>query len=209
VLSVLFLQPQWQATLSAILIFHFRNIKLSLLIMASLLFSVAAAPYGMLIMGQDMSMTGTLGMISLMGIIVRNGIIMIDYAEELRLKERYSAKQAALHAAKRRMRPIFLTSAAASMGCVPMVIANSPMWGPLGVTVCFGTLISMLYIITMIPIGYWLIFRQLDKKRHNVNKNLQPVAATAVALMLAVVPVNAQEAFIIFSSAVSWLCRTM
>jgi len=179
----------------AILIFHFRNIKLSLLIMASLLFSVAAAPYGMLIMGQDMSMTGTLGMISLMGIIVRNGIIMIDYAEELRLKERYSAKQAALHAAKRRMRPIFLTSAAASMGCVPMVIANSPMWGPLGVTVCFGTLISMLYIITMIPIGYWLIFRQLDKKRHNVNKNLQPVAATAVALMLAVVPVNAQEVY--------------
>ena len=153
-----------------ILLFHFRNIKLSLLIMGALLFSIPGAPVGMLIMGQDMSITGTLGMISLMGIIVRNGIIMIDYAEQIRTRQRLSAKRAALQAAKRRMRPIFLTSAAASMGCVPMVIANSPMWGPLGVTVCFGTLISMMFIITLIPIGYWMIFRQKDKNRHNINK---------------------------------------
>ena len=155
-----------------ILLFHFRNIKLTLLIMLALLFSIPGAPVGMLIMGQDMSMTGTLGMISLMGIIVRNGIIMVDYAEELRVNHRLSAKHAALNAAKRRLRPIFLTSAAASMGCVPMVIANSPMWGPMGVTVTFGTLISMLFIITMIPIGYWLIMRTKDQGRHNVKESI-------------------------------------
>jgi len=160
-----------------ILLFHFRNIKLTVLIMLSLMFSIPGAPVGMLIMGQDMSMTGTLGMISLMGIIVRNGIIMIDYAEELRTKQRLSAKQAALHAAKRRMRPIFLTSAAAAMGCIPMVISNSPMWGPMGVTVSFGTLISMMFIITIIPIGYWMIFRGKDKHRHNVNKRLEKQTA--------------------------------
>jgi len=155
-----------------ILLFHFRNIKLTLLVMLSLLFSLPGAPVGMLVMGQDMSMTGTLGMISLMGIIVRNGIIMIDYAEELRLQHHLSAKHAALNAAKRRLRPIFLTSAAASMGCIPMVIANSPMWGPMGVTVTFGTLISMMFIITLIPIGYWLIMRTKDKGRHNVKNEL-------------------------------------
>jgi len=155
-----------------ILLFHFRNIKLTILVMLSLLFSLPGAPVGMLIMGQDMSMTGTLGMISLMGIIVRNGIIMIDYAEVLRKKHHLSAKHAALNAAKRRMRPIFLTSAAASMGCVPMVIANSPMWGPMGVTVTFGTLISMMFIITLIPIGYWMIMRTKDKGRHNVKTEL-------------------------------------
>jgi len=143
-----------------ILLFHFRSIKLTVLLMLSLLFSIPGAPVGMLVMGQSMSMTGTLGIISLMGIIVRNGIIMIDYAEELRTKQHYSPRDAALHAAKRRLRPIFLTSAAASMGCIPMVIANSPMWGPMGVTVTFGTIISMLFIITIIPIGYWLIIKK-------------------------------------------------
>jgi len=55
------------------------------------------------------------------------------------------------------------------MGVIPMVIANSPMWGPMGVVVCFGTMISMLFIITMIPIGYWMIFRLEDK--HRILKN--------------------------------------
>jgi multidrug efflux pump subunit AcrB len=150
----------------AILLFHFKDIRLSLLIMFSLLFSLLGAATGVLVMRQDLGMTGILGIISLMGIIVRNGIIMIDYAEELRLGERISAKHAALQAAQRRMRPIFLTSAAASMGVVPMVIQNSPMWGPMGIVVCFGTIISMFFIITMIPIGYWMIFRIEDKKRH-------------------------------------------
>lgn len=160
-----------------ILIFHFRDIRMSVLIMFSLLFSLLGAALGILIMGQDTSMTGTLGLISLMGIIVRNGIIMIDYAEELRKHQRISAKHAALQAAERRMRPIFLTSAAASMGVVPMVIQNSPMWGPMGVVVCFGTIISMFFIITMIPIGYWMIFRLEDHKRHlkmaNENKQIE------------------------------------
>ena len=151
-------------------IFHFKDIRMSVLIMFSLLFSLLGAALGIYIMRQDVSLTGVLGMISLMGIIVRNGIIMIDYAEELRKKNKISAKHAAIQAAERRMRPIFLTSAAASMGVVPMVIQNSPMWGPMGVVVCFGTIVAMFFILTMIPIGYWMIFRIEDKKRHLKNE---------------------------------------
>jgi multidrug efflux pump subunit AcrB len=153
-----------------ILLLHFKNIRMSLLIMYSLSFSLVGLSIGMLIMKQDMGVTAILGIISLMGIIVRNGIIMIDYSEELRVKRHITAKHAALQAAQRRLRPIFLTSAAASMGVVPMVIQNSPMWGPMGTVVCFGTLISMLFIITMIPIGYWMIFRLQDKKRKLKNE---------------------------------------
>ena len=149
----------------AILLFHFKDIRMSLVIMLSLLFSLLGAATGVLIMGQEVGITGILGIISLMGVIVRNGIIMIDYAEELRVDHRLSAKRAALQAAQRRMRPILLTSAAASMGVIPMVIANTPLWGPMGVVVCFGTIVSLLFIITMIPIGYWMIFRWEDRKR--------------------------------------------
>ncbi len=163
----------------AILLFHFKNIRLSSLIMISLLFSLLGAALGLAIMKQELGLTGILGIISLMGIIVRNGIIMIDYAEELRLKHRMSAKHAALQAAQRRMRPIFLTSAAASMGVLPMVIANSPMWGPMGVVVCFGTIISMFFVITMIPVGYWMIFRIADKKRRLKNEKQRAAAMGA------------------------------
>lgn len=163
----------------AILLFHLTDIRLSLLIMGSLLFSLFGAAFGVLVMGQDMGMTGILGIISLMGIIVRNGIIMVDYAEELRVEHRLSAKHAALQAAQRRMRPIFLTSAAASMGVVPMVLENTPMWGPMGVVVCFGTIISMFFIITMIPIGYWMVFRIEDRRR--ILKNEKRRAAISMA----------------------------
>ncbi len=154
----------------AILLFHLKDIRLSMLIMCSLLFSLLGAALGVWSMGQEVGLTGILGIISLMGIIVRNGIIMVDYAEELRVKHRLSAKHAALQAAQRRMRPIFLTSAAASMGVVPMVVANTPMWGPMGAVVCVGTIVSMFFIITMIPIGYWMIFRIEDKKRRLKNE---------------------------------------
>lgn len=121
--------------------------------------TVFGAAIGVLIMGQDVSMTGILGIVSLMGILVRNGIIMLDYAEELRHKHNLPVYDAALEAGKRRMRPIFLTSAAASMGVIPMIISNSPLWGPMGTVICFGTLISMVLVVTVLPVAYWIIFR--------------------------------------------------
>ena len=93
----------------------------------------------------------------MMGLITRCGIIMIDYAEELRQKEGFDVMTAALESAKRRFRPVFLTSMAASMGVIPMVIKNTPLWGPMGVVISLGALVSMFFIITMIPVGYCII----------------------------------------------------
>ena len=64
----------------------------------------------------------------------------------------------AIHvAAERRMRPIFLTSAAASMGVVPMILGGSGLWMPMGAVICYGTLITMLLILTVMPIAYWKV----------------------------------------------------
>ena len=149
-----------------ILLFHLKKLKLTFLMMYSLLYSLLGASLGLTLGGHELGLTGLLGLISLMGIIARNGIIMVDYAEELRTVGEgngpMSAEQAILLASKRRMRPIFLTSAAASMGVVPMVIENSPMWGPMGVGIFFGTIFSMVFILTMIPVGYSLIMKNED-----------------------------------------------
>ena len=98
-----------------------------------------------------------------MGILVRNVIIMIDYAEELQITDGMSVKDAIFESARRRMRPIFLTSAAASMGVIPMVIGKSPLWMPMGVVIFWGTIITMFFILTIIPVIYWKTQKPVKK----------------------------------------------
>ena len=138
-----------------IIVFHLKSIPLTLLIMSSLGFSMIGGALGLHLFGQEFGATGVLGFVSLMGIITRCGIIRIDYAEEL--SREHPTNEAALLSAKRRFRPVFLTSMAASMGVIPMVIKDTPLWGPMGVIICIGALVSMLFIITMIPVGYSLV----------------------------------------------------
>ena len=154
-----------------ILLAHFRKISLSLLIFVSLALSLFGTAVGLKVMGVAFSVTSILGVVSLMGIIVRNGIIMFDYAEELRAAENMPANEAIHHSASRRMRPIFLTSAAASMGVIPMVMGGSGLWQPMGTVICFGTLISMVFILTVIPASYLLTFGKM--KNNNENSNNQ------------------------------------
>ena len=144
---------------------HFKKISIALLIFLSMTLCLFGTAVGVLVQGVDFGMTCTLGIISLMGIIVRNGIIMIDYAEELRATEKLCVRDAIYHSAQRRMRPIFLTSAAASMGVIPMILGKSGLWMPMGTVICYGTLITMLFLLTVLPISYMLMFRGSTSKR--------------------------------------------
>lgn len=117
-----------------------------------------------MIQNVDFGVTCVLGIVSLMGILVRNGIIMIDYAEELHREEQMSVRDAIYHSAQRRMRPIFLTSAAASMGVIPMILGGSGLWMPMGTVIFYGTLVTMLFILTVIPIAYWLVMDKSSRK---------------------------------------------
>ena len=150
-----------------ILLAHFRKINLALLLFSAMLLSLFGTAMGIKIQGVAFSITCVLGIVSLMGIIVRNGIIMFDYAEELRVKEKMCVREAIWHSASRRMRPIFLTSAAASMGVIPMILGKSGLWMPMGTVICYGTLISMVFILTVLPVSYLLIFEGSDRKRRD------------------------------------------
>ena len=121
------------------------------------------ASIGLLVTGFFVSLTGILGIVGVMCILVRNGIIMLDYAEELRRDKGLSVKEAAFQAGERRMRPIFLTSAAASVGVLPMMVENNTLWSPMGAVIFFGTLISMVLIATILPVLYWLVFDKHGK----------------------------------------------
>ncbi len=151
-----------------ILMAHFRKINLAAIVFGSMALSLFGACVGLEIQGLPFGVTCVMGLVALMGIIVRNGIIMYDYAEELREKERMNVRDAIWHSAGRRMRPIFLTSAAASMGVIPMILGGSGLWMPMGTVICYGTLISMLGILTVVPVTYLLVFEGTEARRQAV-----------------------------------------
>ncbi|MBU2493196.1 MAG: efflux RND transporter permease subunit [Bacteroidetes bacterium] len=148
------------AIIFIILLFQFRTIKTSLLIMTTLPLGIFGAALGIKITGYPFGVTALMGIISLMGIIVRNGIIYVSYAETLRSEHGHTLEEAAIAAGKRRMRPIFLTSAAAAVGVIPMILSRSPLWGPLGSVICFGLIFGMIMSLLLLPVLYYLFHRK-------------------------------------------------
>lgn len=153
-----------------ILVWHFRRIGTAVLLLLSLSMTLFGTAMGVLISGVNFGLTCFLGIISLMGILVRNAIIMYDYAEELRETEKMTAHDAIYTSARRRMRPIFLTSAAASMGVIPMILGGSGLWMPMGAVICYGTIITMFLILTVLPVAYWLMMSGSTKRRERSNE---------------------------------------
>ena len=150
-----------------VLIIHYKKIGISFLSISVSLLCVFGAMFGLWLFGLDLSVTAMLGIISLIGIIVRNAIIMYDYAAELWAKEHIAVHHAAYEAGLRRMRPIFLTSATTALGVVPMILAKTLLWEPMGVVICFGTIFTFPLVVTVLPVAYCLAFDagERDHKR--------------------------------------------
>jgi multidrug efflux pump subunit AcrB/outer membrane protein TolC len=162
-----------------ILLIQFRKAKLALLIMSGMLLTLPGAVIGLLIMRFPFSTTAFIGITSLCGMVVRNGIILIDYARELKETQGMSTKEAAIAAGKRRMRPIFLTSAAAGVGVIPMIISRSPLWGPMGTVICFGLLFSMVLTLYILPVLYSVSYSDKGKRAKfwNLPRNIKMLLA--------------------------------
>ena len=138
-----------------VLIWHFRNVRESFIMLGSLALCIFGASVGIWMTGIDVSLTCILGFVSLMGVLVRNGIILFDYAHELYNTKNMSMHDSILEAAKERMRPIFLTSACASVGVVPMLLGGSSLWMPMAAVIFLGTIFTMFFILTVMPVAYW------------------------------------------------------
>ena len=146
--------------LFVLVIWHFGKVSVAVLAISASFLCVFGACFGLYLFDLDFSITALLGLVSLIGIIVRNAIIMYEYAEQLRKEKLFSAREAAYEAGLRRMRPIFLTSATTALGVVPMIVAHTSLWMPMGVVICFGTIFTLPLVVTVLPIAYWKIFEK-------------------------------------------------
>lgn len=158
------------------LLYHFKKILLSFMTILLSSLCLFGAAFGLWLFELDFSITAVLGVVSLIGIVVRNGILMFEYAESLRVDNGMDVKSAAMEAGKRRMRPIFLTSCTTALGVLPMILSGDALWMPMGVVICFGTLLSIILIVEIMPVCYWLLFK--NEKPEESFDDVEPLAIT-------------------------------
>ena len=123
---------------------NFRKFGITLVVMASMSLCLFGAMVGLWIADFTIGLTSVLGFITLLGMIVRNVILMYQHAEDKRKVCHWSGKLAAYDAGKRRMVPIFLTTATTAVGVVPMMLGGSTFWAPVGVTIFAGGIGSLI-----------------------------------------------------------------
>ncbi|MBW2326933.1 MAG: efflux RND transporter permease subunit, partial [Deltaproteobacteria bacterium] len=152
-----------------VLLFQFRELKKTVIIMITIPLSWFGAILGLYITNNPFCFTGFIGVISLSGLVVRNGIILTEYADKLLAgNSGKDVRSVALDAGKRRMRPVFLTSVAAAAGVVPMIIGGSPLWAPLGAVLSVGLVFGMILTLFIVPVLYWLVMK--SKRTHATQK---------------------------------------
>ena len=151
------------AVMLVLLLYHFGKIGLAFLTLSSAILCLFGSMLGLWIFGLDISITAVLGVVSLIGIIVRNAIMMYEYAEAARKYKHLTYREAAYQAGLRRMRPVFLTSATTALGVLPMIIAATSLWMPMGVVICFGTLFTLPLTVTILPVVYWKVYARKDE----------------------------------------------
>ena len=153
------------------LLFNFKKYGITFVCMVALGLMTPGALIGLGLMDRALGLTSIFGLITLMGMIMRNEILIFEHAIDLIKRyvaehgdwtvdrQAYNAavKQAAYDAGKRRMVPIFLTTATTAVGVVPMIIAQSSFWMPVGVTIFAGGIGSLILVVTMLPVIYWKV----------------------------------------------------
>ena len=138
---------------------NFRKFGITLVVMASMSLCLFGAVVGLRIADFTIGLTSVLGFITLLGMIVRNVILMYQHAEDKRKVCHCSARLAAYDAGKRRMVPIFLTTATTAVGVVPMMFGGSTFWAPVGVTIFAGGIGSLILVVTILPVLYSKIYK--------------------------------------------------
>ena len=139
------------------IILQFNSFRRTLLTFMTIPLIFVGIPYGLLAAGQPLSFFGTLGIISLAGIIINNAIVLIDQIDIER--KTLDLREAIVAASQKRLRPILLTSATTVLGLAPMAVTGGALWQPMAVLMMSGLAVASLLTLLFVPAGYFLLFR--------------------------------------------------
>ncbi len=136
------------------------------IIMFSIPFALTGVAFAYLLTGLYLSLQGLLGIVMLVGIVVNNAIVLVDYVNLLRARGT-PLRQALVSAGGRRLRPVLMTTLTTFFGMLPMAVSGAmgaELWKPLAVSVMGGLMISTLVTLVLVPVIYSLFEEKLRKK---------------------------------------------
>jgi HAE1 family hydrophobic/amphiphilic exporter-1 len=145
---------------------QFESYKDPFVVMFSVPFAFTGAVWFLFLTGNRLNVMSFIGVIMLMGIVVNNAIVLIDYMQQLR-RQGKALEEAITIAGATRLRPVLMTTITTVVGMLPMAFSRmegSEGWRPLGATVIGGLLISTLVTLVLVPVVYAMFERNGSAK---------------------------------------------
>ncbi|MGB4438561.1 MAG: efflux RND transporter permease subunit, partial [Sedimentibacter sp.] len=145
-----------------ILMIQFGSLVQPLIIMISIPLSIIGSVVGLYIFRQPLSLTALFGIVSLIGIVVNNAIILVDYVNFER-KEGKMLEDACKEAVTKRFRPVMLTTITTIIGLIPLAFSGSSLFAPMSIALMSGLIVSTLLTLVVIPVVFSLVMGKTDK----------------------------------------------
>ncbi len=152
----------------SVLVFQFRSFTQPLIIFSAIPLAVIGSVWMLLITGYTFSFTAFIGLISLIGIVINNSIILVDFTNRLR-NEGKELEEALMEAGKTRFLPIVLTSVTTVGGLLPLTLKGGTLWAPMGWTIIGGLIASTILTLIVVPVLYKLFNRNIKEIAGNIR----------------------------------------
>jgi multidrug efflux pump subunit AcrB len=146
------------AIIYLIIVLQFGSLLKPLIIMGTIPLSFIGVIGGLKIMDYPIGFMALLGAISLMGVVVNNGIVLLDYINLL-YKQTGNLKDAVIEGSVTRLRPIMVGMITTVISLIPMVVTGGPLWAPMASSILFGMLISSVLTMLVVPCAYYVLMK--------------------------------------------------
>ena len=146
---------------------QFESLRMPAIIMFSVPFALSGVIIALWITGRSLDMVGALGVVLLVGIVVKNGIVLVDYINLMR-ERGYELNTAIQMSGRSRLRPVLMTAFTTILGMVPMAVSageGAEMWQPLGIVVIGGLTVSTFLTLYIVPVLYGFMSRHGDRDK--------------------------------------------
>ena len=151
---------------------QFESFSKPAIILLAIPFAITGVILALWITGTSLDMIAALGVVMLIGIVVKNGIVLVDYINLMRDRG-YELSEAIALSGRSRLRPVMMTALTTILGMLPMALSRgegSEMWHPLGIVVIGGLLVSTFVTLIVVPVFYAVLSKNSDRNKQERNR---------------------------------------
>jgi len=153
---------------------QFESLKMPLIIMASIPFAFTGVILALVITKTSLSIVAALGAIMLVGIVVKNAIVLIDFTNLMRDRG-FDLDEAIKRAGRSRLRPVLMTTMTTILGMLPLALSSgegSEIWSPMGISVIGGLTFSTMVTLIIVPTIYRIVVRRAQRRMSKETEEL-------------------------------------